>query len=315
MANYFYREAIDGADQGVWADQELPQNRAGSIGQLTAQIYEDTGAIKVRPGVIGLDNSSNKGIIVVDTITTVDISGVSNSNWGKVEVSISGTTPSFTAADISGATNPASLPSNFTDAYDSEKGGYYIDATKRCIGLLWKNSGGLLQGVLNVEPFIEGYQGWSTTDDANDFFYRFSERIDTVYDDEYIGRFHLLDEDNRPASWVLNGGTSTSWATVDFSSYVPPRVTALVLKYAIRWDGDGTRDEAIFLLRQNGSSNNDPEQAARMNSAYTNMPNTISNFGHDSQITTLCDSVGRVQYIAYSGWGTLYLNLEGFYLL
>lgn len=169
MANKFYREAVKGSDTGVWADFELPQNRAGSIGQYTPYLYNDSGVLKLTKGRIGYDNSSNKGVIVIDTIPTILLTGVTNQNWAKIEVSVSGETPSFTAADISGATDPTTLPTGFTGAYDQDKQGFYIETTKRVIGLAWKDSGGNLVGIINVKPFVNGYIG--TIDDGDDAYY------------------------------------------------------------------------------------------------------------------------------------------------
>lgn len=172
MANVFIREARDGGDRGIWASYELAQNRL-RLSSISSYLYNDAGTLKLSTGRIGLDNDSQKGACLIDTITTISLASISNSNWGKIEITNNGTGIVLSAADISGATDETTLPAAFTGAYDGEKGGYYIDATKRCIGLVWKNAGGTLEGIVNC---LSGssYIGYSTSDDADDNIYQFA---------------------------------------------------------------------------------------------------------------------------------------------
>ena len=171
MANTFTREATDGGDSGVWASFEQSQN-AIARALISALLYDDTGALKLSKGRIGLDNGSNKGVVNIDTIVTASLVGLTASCWAVVEVSVVGTTPSFTITSIGGATNPATLPAGFTGAYDGAKGGYYITGTKRAIGLAWINAGGSLEGIVNCGTGAN-YSGYSTSDDALDLPYYF----------------------------------------------------------------------------------------------------------------------------------------------
>lgn len=174
MANNFVREPIINADINTWANYELPQNRR-SEGINTAKIYDDSGTLKISKGVIGLNDGTNRGTILIDTVTTINIGSCANANWCKIEVSVSGTAVTVAAATIAGATNAKSLPADFTSAYNPEKGGFYITATKRCIGIAWKNTGGTLEGVVNSLSEIDGWEGYSQSDDANDYPYYFRQ--------------------------------------------------------------------------------------------------------------------------------------------
>lgn len=174
MANYYQREPIDGSDQGVWGPKELQQNRVAN-GVITCELYDDSGTLKLTTGKIGMDNGSSKGVIIVDTVTTISLVSVSNANWFKVEVSVSGTVPTFTATDISGETDNESIPDTLDDNYDNDKGGYYIDTSKRCIGMGFKTSGGSLGGIVNVDSIREGYLG--DTDAIGQFLSRFGNDL------------------------------------------------------------------------------------------------------------------------------------------
>lgn len=158
MANVFSREPETGGDSGVWGPLQLSQNRP-SLGILTCQLYDDSGALKMKVGKIGLDNGSKKGFASYDTETTISIASVSNSNWAKIELSVSGTTPMIAGANISGETTSTVIPSEFKNSYDPEKGGYYIAADKRCIGIVYKDSGGNLANIINVASLQEGFFG------------------------------------------------------------------------------------------------------------------------------------------------------------
>jgi hypothetical protein len=185
MANTFTREAQDGGDNGVWASFEEAQN-AIARALISAYLYDDAGALKLSTGRVGLDNGSNRGVVSNDTIVTASLVGLTASCWAKIEVSVVGTTPSFTIASIAGETDPAVLPASFTAAYDGAKGGYYITATKRLIGLAWINAGGALEGIVNCGTGTN-YSGYSTSDDALDLPHYFLSTksilpITSIYD-------------------------------------------------------------------------------------------------------------------------------------
>lgn len=166
MANTFYREATDGGDNDVWANFELNQNRL-ALGAITSKLYNDSGTLKLSSGRIGIDNGSNKGSCVIDTITTISLASVSSGNWAKIEVSVSGTSVTIAAADIAAATDEAIIPSEFTGAYNGLKGGYYITSTKRCIGLAWKSGTGSLAGIINTIGNTDRFSNFTFNDEVN----------------------------------------------------------------------------------------------------------------------------------------------------
>lgn len=151
MANRFIREPITGGDDNAWAPYLMALTEAGGIGGLTAYLYNDGGVLKLSKGFIGINDGTVKGVCVMDTVTTISLAGVTNELWAKIEVSISGTSVTVAAADIAAATDPATLPSTFKNAYDPEKGGFYIATDKRTIGLVWKNSSGVLLAVIRCD--------------------------------------------------------------------------------------------------------------------------------------------------------------------
>lgn len=150
MANRFVREPIEGGDQNSWAAFLLSQTRM-SEGVITGQLYNSGGTLKVPACKIGINDGTNRGVAEIDTITDINLAGVSNETWAKIEMTVSGTSVAFAAADIVGATDPTTLPSEFKNSFNAEKGGFYIDSDKRCIGLAWLNGSGVLLAVINVK--------------------------------------------------------------------------------------------------------------------------------------------------------------------
>jgi hypothetical protein len=180
MANQAIRYPIEGGDLGAWAPFAEAQLKAGGLGAYSCNLYDDAGTLKISTGWISINNDTVLAACEIDTITSISLAAVSNSNWAKIEMSVSGASVTFSAADISGATDEKTLPSDFTDAFVPQKQGFYITSTKRVIGLAWKNAGGTLEGVINVLPKIDGYMGYSLSDDANDIKYSFSKNSDDL---------------------------------------------------------------------------------------------------------------------------------------
>jgi hypothetical protein len=161
MANTFFPEPVAGTLSGYWDTRELPQNRAGSVGQLTSKLYDDSGILKLSVGLIGFDNSSRKGVIDVDTITSISLAGLTASRWAKIEMSVSGTTPTIEVTSIASATDPNTIPTELTGNYTQTKQGFYITSTKRLLGVVWIASGGTLDGIVNCLAFTESFFGSS----------------------------------------------------------------------------------------------------------------------------------------------------------
>jgi len=155
MSNYFWRQPLNHGDNNQWGTYLLPQ-LTQNAGVNTAKLYNDSGTLKLTTGYIGISNGTYVGVALIDTTTTIDVSGVSSRNWAKIEMSVSGSTVTFTAADIDGAKTEGTIPAEFTDAYDGEKGAYYIASTKRCIGIAWKTTAGALSShIINDHHFLE----------------------------------------------------------------------------------------------------------------------------------------------------------------
>ena len=313
MANYFQREPIDGDDSGVWGVPELRQNRAGTIGHLTANIYDDSGTLKVSKGLIGFDNDSRKGVAIIDTITTISIAALTASRWALVEMTVSGTTPSFSITSLAAENDPGSIPADLIDNYDPEKQGFYKTSTQRIIGLVWINSGGTLEGIVNCLSYVDGYQGYSTTDDALDQIYRWEKNVNNTVDGNYVGRLHIIPEDERPSAWVLDGGTAVAWTDVDFSAYVPEGVTALLLKCITQLVGNGAADNSYTQVRPNGSSETGVPETAINQVRYDNLGAGLFLNGM-VQALVLCDSDGIVEYQNSDAQGKSFLNIVGYVL-
>lgn len=165
MSDIYIREPTDGGDAGVWAEYELAQNRLAK-GVLSCKLYDDSGTLKLTVGQIGFDNGSGNGIVLVRNINTIDISGITNSRWFTVEMTRTGSTPSFTAVELATDTNPAVFPTNVDSYYDNEKGGYYRISTARIIGLGYVDSSGGINGIVNMLSVTEGYRGFVYNNDV-----------------------------------------------------------------------------------------------------------------------------------------------------
>jgi len=305
MANTFIPEPIDGGDIGIWATKELNQNRL-AIGVNTCQLYDDAGTLKLTVGKIGFDNSSIIGVFDMDTIETISIAGVTNFNWAKIELALSGTSPILTATDISGATNPGILPTEFTGSYDPDKGGYYIDSSKRCIGLIWKDSG-VLGGFVNALSTEDNYYGYSESDIIS-FKHTWNNR--NPFDNNYAGKIYIIPESDRPVSYILNGGTAATWTQVDFSTYVPYGVKSIILDIRIDMLGDGALDFVNANFRQNGSSETADLKTNPTILYHTNL--AASSFvSYVGTKFILCDVNGIIEYQITTG-GFLYVTLVGY---
>ena len=197
MANTFTRNPITSGDQGVWGPYVLAQFNAG-LGIMTCPIYNDAGALKIGKGFIGIDNDSYKGIIEVDTVTTITLN-TNNAEWGIIEVAVSGTTVAFSCTNT-GKTSADTLPTDLISNWDPEKIGYYEDPTKRALGAAWPNTGGTLEGIISCKSNVEGYIGYCQSDDGDDYPYRwiYEKQSEDVYYYEETG-------ENANGSWTKWG--------------------------------------------------------------------------------------------------------------
>jgi hypothetical protein len=174
MSNRFVQQPPDGSLTGLWGVPEADINALGR-GVCSGYLYDDAGALKLSKGMIGLDDGSQRGAVIIDTVITLSLIGLTASCWARVEASRTGTVPAVTITSIAGATDPAALPAGFTGVYDGDKQGYYVTASKRIVGLAWINAAGVLEGVINCLSGSD-YAGYSTSDDAYDTIYNFNRQ-------------------------------------------------------------------------------------------------------------------------------------------
>lgn len=161
MANTAYRKPIIGGDLDAWG----PFNDAfirDTIGKCSVKLYDNAGALTVSKGRIGISDGIVEALCVIDTLTAVSLAAIGNSQWAEVYMTVAGTAVSFDVAAIAGATLADVIHATFTGAWDQDKGGYYINAARRCIGIVWKGSTGGLDGIINVNgDGTEGYNGYA----------------------------------------------------------------------------------------------------------------------------------------------------------
>jgi hypothetical protein len=314
MARNYTDEPLVGGDTGVWGDPELIQNRL-ALPINTIRLYDDSGTLKAYAGKCGLIDNSKYGVCHNTTVYTVSLAAITNGNWFKIEVERSGSSSfTMTASDTDTGTDtdPGQLPGNFLSNYDHEKGGFYINSDKRTIALGWANSSGTLEGIINCG---HGYniEGYSITDDALNQYYKWKLNIDDTFDPNHTGRLYILQEDERPNAFVLNGGVQTSFTDVDFSAYVPSGVKALLLYIQLNWTGNGALDFAIIYTRQNGSSETDTIRLSTLQIGYTNLGAGVIMKG-STIAKVLCDSDGLIEYTVNNAATAAYITIMGYYM-
>lgn len=242
MANTFYRKPNPGGDTNAWATYNDAQNDA-SLGVITSQLFNDSGSLKVKVGKIGIDTGATRGIAFIDTETTIDISGVTNETWAKIEMAISGTTPVFTALDIAGATDPSEAPATFKDSYDGEKGGFYISTTKRVIGLAWKNSSGVLLAVINVCSHINDY--WAS---------EIGLHTGTIHQQRGPGKGFSVNI----GDWNMNasaGGSGSKTVSVSFGDFLEQSLSRISILIRIDTGSDDRVHDNNAFNQGSGGSN------------------------------------------------------------
>jgi hypothetical protein len=166
MSINVYPEPINNGDPDIWGPKELNQNRL-SLGLNTCRLYDDAGTLKLSIGEFGLVTPSRYQKIQVDAAVSISLAGLTASKWAKIECAVSALVASISITSLTGA-NAAIIPTVFASAYSGLKGGFYIDTSKRCLGLVWIDSGGLLDGVINQLQAKDGYAGYSNSS-ANNF--------------------------------------------------------------------------------------------------------------------------------------------------
>jgi len=134
---------------------------------------------------------------------------------------------------------------------------------------------------------------------------------------EDIGTLHLLPDKNRPTSFLLSAGSSTSWTDAWSSSvsllYVPVGVKALYLKGRTVFDGDGALDTGYGYVRRDGSVSSSDYQFAWLGVGRENLTSGIY-VVNAGEFTVECSEYGIVEYKVTNANTDLYLTIFGYYI-
>jgi hypothetical protein len=160
MADTFWREPINHSDSNVYHDYVMMQLRCGGRGALTAELYNNGGALNLSAGYIGIDDGVTKGTIERTAAGAISFAAITNSHWAKVEATVSGAIVTYTVTEMADA-DQWTIPATVKAAYNYLKVGYYIDADKRLIGIIYKTSGGTLGRIVNCESNRIGFKNIS----------------------------------------------------------------------------------------------------------------------------------------------------------
>jgi microcystin-dependent protein len=289
----FQREPIDGGDNAVWGSKELKQNRL-SIGNKTAVCYDDSGTLKLTKGRVGIYNDSRYGVSVISSIQTISLSGLTASRWAQIELD---TSNNLTITSIAAGSDATTLPSEFTSAFDYEKGGYYINSTKRCLALAWIDSGGSLNGIVNTLSDIEGYSG---TSESASF-----QNIAGVSLATPIGEVAAVATDSVPDGFLQCDGSAVSRTTYA-SLFSVIGIT--------HGEGDGSTTfnlpdyRGSFLRGFDDGAGNDPDSASR--TAQATGGNTGDNVGSE-QTDAMQKITGDIDVGSSDGGGSIFSAASG----
>jgi len=179
MADFFVSEPSYDENGATWPDRFNAQLRR-SEGVLTTKLFNDNGTLKLKEGKIGIDDGTRHGVIAIDERTVLAAGLGLDPGWYKTEafVDVDDYNILITLTPVADSITANVLPVSFKTAYKGAKGGFYLTTSKRTIGLAWLNTAGVLEGIVNALPFIDGWVGYSQSNDANDDPYVFDKNID-----------------------------------------------------------------------------------------------------------------------------------------
>jgi hypothetical protein len=151
MALTFTRQSIDGGDLDAWGSYEQAQNHL-SLGLNTSRLYVSGTTLYLRKGVIGFYDGSTYGVITNDADATLSVAGLTVSTWARVEIAVVAGVPVITLTSVAASgTDLGALITMLVGAYDASKGGFYVSATKRCLGVVKINAAGNPIWAVNVD--------------------------------------------------------------------------------------------------------------------------------------------------------------------
>jgi|GEM_PF-7035957 len=166
-------QPTDGGDYNIWGPKQLAQNHL-ALGLNSTKLYISAGSLYLSPGMIGFYNGSQYYAVSNSAALAISVAGLTASCWAQIELQVPAGVPAIIITSIGGATSEANLPSAFTGSYVGIKGGRYLTATKRMIGIVWINAAGVPEGIINGVGGSDSYKGYSTSNDAYDFIYNFT---------------------------------------------------------------------------------------------------------------------------------------------
>jgi hypothetical protein len=193
MANNFVALSVVGGSLNTWGTTLNTLLQAGGIGALTAELYNDGGTLKLSMGKIGINNgvATGIGVAIIDTITTISTAGMTAGLWHSVEMSVSGTAVTLTITPIVGANDESVIDAATKAAYDYEKTGYYLTASKRLIGVVFLRAALALGRIVNCESGKLGFKGIEIRN-----HYDKSNNLTIKYYDRYRANYTAWNMDN-----------------------------------------------------------------------------------------------------------------------
>jgi hypothetical protein len=151
MALTFTRQALDGSDLDAWAAYEQAQNHL-SLGLNTSRLYISGTTLYLRKGLVGFYDGSTYGVITNDADATLSVAGLTVSTWARVEIAVIAGVPVITLTSVAASgTDLGALITTLVGAYDAAKGGFYVSATKRLIGVVKINAAGNPIWAVNMD--------------------------------------------------------------------------------------------------------------------------------------------------------------------
>jgi hypothetical protein len=155
---------------------------------------------------------------------------------------------------------------------------------------------------VNPDIWVQHYNhgvAWNTSFSAADLILACNTggrvRFDTKQAEESCGTLHMIPEASRPGDEILNGGTSSTFADVDFSAYTPYGVRVLLLRVIIEFNGNGTADLGALFIRKNGSTETDVQKLCYYLVGHENLTNAYEEYS-SFDVLVECDLNGVIEY-------------------
>jgi hypothetical protein len=161
MADTFWREPLNHGDANIFHDYVMAQLRRGGLTALSMELLNTGGALHLSAGYCGIDDGTGtggRGTIIRDADSALSIAGITIGTWASIEASVAGTVVTYHVTDIAGGNDESVIPAAVLSSYDYMKGGYYLIATRRLIGIAFKKSDGSLGRIINCQDGQHGFR-------------------------------------------------------------------------------------------------------------------------------------------------------------